>query len=132
MGKPAKPTQKGAFLISLEFRKCDTSVVPAKVSEHDIPLLILQKTSEVIEFLGRYTDYKKFCNNDYLAMKEELKRAVFVVDITNMEALEKDILCMDYPEHHNWQKSHYPEHRLGVHRLPFGVYKRSLFTDFIE
>jgi len=130
----ATVTQKGMFIISLAFRKCDTTVKPAKVEDHDISILCLTKVYDVIEFLGRYTDYPQFRNGDLLAMKAEIKElGTFVVDITDWDRLENEILCTDYKPHgYEYFLERYPQHMIEVRRVPHGIQKRHLWTEFIE
>ena len=129
-----KVTQKGIFIISLAFRKCDTTAKPAKVEDHDISIICLTKVKDVIEFLGRYTDYHKFRNDDILAMKADIKEmGTFVIDITDWERLEKDILCTDYiADPYKWEKGHFNQHMIEVRRVPHGICKRYMYTDYIE
>lgn len=127
-----KFTQKAAFVISMSFWDNDRSVTPSKVRSHKYPLCVLIKIKDVIEFLSRYTDYQKYMNDDILKMKEDLKNGCFVIDITNMKRLEDEILNMDYPDIHEHMKESYSEHRISVHRIPRGIYKRQYLPDYIE
>ena len=113
-------------------RNVDETVKPVKVNTHDHPILILGKVREVIEFLGKYTSYKEYCNGDILRMRQEVKDGCFMVSITNYDLLKKDIMITDFPDIDRFFETEYPDHYIHIHRMPFGIYKKILRPEFIE
>lgn len=130
-------TKKSAFVVSMYHRKVTPIANPKPnepkydLSAHDYHILIIDSVEEMITLLDRYTDFDKNMNGDYLAKKETLKGS-FIVTITEMERLKKEVL---------WDKAGwigegyfekaFNEHYLDIKRLPIGLEKRYHLEDLV-
>ena len=124
-----KETQKSAFIVSHNMHEFVEGKGMTK--RHEYPLLVISKVDEMIKFLSRYTDFQEWTNNDQLTMREELKTACYLVKITKMDLLRKEVLNQDYGNLFEHYLKEYPEHFIHVHRVPHGIYKKTLNVDFI-
>lgn len=131
-------SKKSVFLISIYYRNVVqvTNPEPGKpkvdVTHHEIPLFIINSIQELIDFLSKYTDVRKFYHNDLLKMKWEFKEYKNnVLDILDFEKFKTEILA-DVPRYFpgaNYFEENFNEKMIGIKRLPIGAQKRHLNED---
>ncbi|CAI9673160.1 hypothetical protein [Elizabethkingia anophelis] len=133
-----KTSKKLKFLISISYKHVEAIINPEpnhpkfKIIRYELPLFIVPSIHDLINFLLRYTDIGKYCNNDFLQLENEFKSDITkVIDIIDFLKFKKEVLD-DIPKHFigsYYLEENYVEKRVAVYKLPIETQKLHINED---